>query len=123
MPNDMSKNDSIGSHKEVFIKTEDLKVIYGNSVVGLESTNLAFFNNEITVLLGPSGAGKSTLLRALNHLVRPTAGRIIARDLGEINGRDVVRRHRLRTGMIFQQHQLIERKTVLQNVLLSRTLF
>ena len=120
MPNDMSKNHSIGSKKEVFIKTEDLKVIYGNSVVGLESTNLAFFNNEITVLLGPSGAGKSTLLRALNHLVRPTAGRIIARDLGEINGRDVVRRHRLRTGMIFQQHQLIERKTVLQNVLLSR---
>ena len=120
MPSDMSKNHSIGSEKEIFIKTEDLKVIYGNSVVGLQSTNLAFFNNEITVLLGPSGAGKSTLLRALNHLVRPTAGRTIARDLGEINGRDVVRRHRLRTGMIFQQHQLIERKTVLQNVLLSR---
>ena len=50
MPNDMSKNHSIGSKKEVFIKTEDLKVIYGNSVVGLESTNLAFFNNEISGL-------------------------------------------------------------------------
>lgn len=120
MPHDLSKSHSMGLEKEIFIKTEDLKVIYGNSVVGLQSTNLSFFNNEITVLLGPSGAGKSTLLRALNHLVSPTTGRIIARDLGEINGRDVVRRHRLRTGMIFQQHQLIERKTVLQNVLLSR---
>ena len=49
MPSDMSKNHSIGSKTEILIKTEDLKVIYGNSVVGLESTNLAFFNNEISL--------------------------------------------------------------------------
>ena len=113
------QNDEDFLSKENFvIEAKGLRKMYGPHLA-LDDVNLSIPSGAIGIL-GPNGAGKSTLLRALNHLVRPTAGRIIARDLGEINGRDVVRRHRLRTGMIFQQHQLIERKTVLQNVLLSR---
>ena len=106
--------------KRTFLELQNVKVVYENKVLALKPTNVEISSDEVTVLLGPSGAGKSTLLRALNHLVKPTAGKVIAYDLGEINGSNVVRRHRLRTGMIFQQHQLIERMTALQNVLLSR---
>ena len=70
--------------------------------------------------LGPSGAGKSTLLRVLNRLVVPSRGSISARDLGRLEGKKTVRQHRMRTGMVFQQHQLIARLSALQNVLLSR---
>ena len=103
-----------------FLQLQGVKVVYDNHVLALKPTNLEISSNEITVLLGPSGAGKSTLLRALNHLVKPTEGKVLTYDLGEIYSPNVVRRHRLRTGMIFQQHQLIERMTALQNVLLSR---
>ena len=106
--------------KRSFLELQGVKVVYDNKVLALKPTNVEISSDEVTVLLGPSGAGKSTLLRALNHLVKPTAGKVIANDLGEINGSNVVRRHRLRTGMVFQQHQLIERMTALQNVLLSR---
>ena len=102
--------------KRTFLELQNVKVVYDNKVLALKPTNVEISSDEVTVLLGPSGAGKSTLLRALNHLVKPTAGKVIAYDLGEINGANVVRRHRLRTGMIFQQHQLIERMTALQNV-------
>ena len=103
-----------------FLKLQGVKVVYDNHVLALKPTNLEIASTEITVLLGPSGAGKSTLLRALNHLVKPTEGKVITHDFGEIVSPKAVREHRLRTGMIFQQHQLIERMTALQNVLLSR---
>ncbi|MDG2033613.1 MAG: phosphonate ABC transporter ATP-binding protein [Rhodospirillales bacterium] len=106
--------------KKSVLELRGVKVVYGNNVLALKPTDIKIYSDDVTVLLGPSGAGKSTLLRALNHLVKPTAGKVITRDLGEIHDAKVVRRHRLRTGMIFQQHQLIERMTVLQNILLSR---
>jgi len=103
-----------------FVKTENLEVVYPNGVVGLKPINLEIYDHQITVLLGPSGAGKSTLLRALNLLILPTKGRIKVRDLGVLTRRGSIRLHRRQTGMIFQQHQLIGRLTVLENVLMGR---
>lgn len=105
---------------EVFLELAGVEVIYSNKTVALKPVDLSFSNKEVTVLLGPSGAGKSTLLRVLNRLVVPSRGKVILRDLGELKSRKTVRKHRLRTGMVFQQHQLIARMTALQNVLLSR---
>ena len=102
------------------IKTEDLEIVYPNGAVGLKPLNLEIYDHQITVLLGPSGAGKSTLLRALNFLITPTKGRINLRDLGVLTRRGSIRLHRRHTGMIFQQHQLIGRLTVLENVLMGR---
>lgn len=69
----------------------------------------------LTVILGSSGAGKSTLLRCLNMLTRPSGGTIAVEGVGEITAnRGLLRKHRLRTGMIFQQHQLIGRHTALK---------
>ena len=102
------------------ISVEDLGVTYGGKSIALRRTNLTFHKGAFTVLLGASGAGKSTLLRSLNGLVTPTEGRIQVAALGCLSDRRMLRRHRRSTGMVFQQHQLIGRLTVLQNVLMGR---
>ena len=102
------------------IKVEGLEVIYPTGTHAIAPTTLLFERGRFTVLLGASGAGKSTLLRALNGLVKPTAGRVTVEGIGPLTGRGSLRSHRRRTGMIFQQHQLIGRATVLGNVLTGR---
>jgi len=102
------------------IRVEGLEVVYPNGTRALAPVSLAFGTGAFTVLLGASGAGKSTLLRCLNGLVRPSRGRIIAADAGDIARGRALRAHRRRTGMIFQQHQLIGRVSVLGNVLTGR---
>ncbi len=99
------------------IIVESARVIYPNGTEALKPCSLRFAPGAFTVLLGASGAGKSTLLRSLNGLVPLSEGRITA------EGQDITRAlrwHRARTGMIFQQHQLIGRRTVLGNVLMGR---
>lgn len=102
------------------IELKDVSVAFPGGVTALHPTSLRFQRGEFTVLLGASGAGKSTLLRCLNLLNRPSSGVIAVEGLGEIRDRHSLHRHRRATGMIFQQHQLIGRQTVLANVLLGR---
>lgn len=99
---------------------EALEVIYAGGVQALQRTSCAFGEGQFTVLLGSSGAGKSTLLRCLNGLVRPSAGRVIVGGGDNIAERRILRRHRQQTGMVFQQHHLIGRRSVLANVLMGR---
>ncbi|MBY0533011.1 MAG: phosphonate ABC transporter ATP-binding protein [Xanthobacteraceae bacterium] len=101
------------------LRVEGLEVVYPNGTRALERADLGFSTGAFTVLLGASGAGKSTLLRSLNGLVRPTSGRVTA-AVGDIANARRLRAHRRKTGMIFQQHQLIGRLTVLDNVLMGR---
>ncbi|WP_371134534.1 phosphonate ABC transporter ATP-binding protein [Phreatobacter sp.] len=102
------------------ITVEALSVSYGQAAPALKSTTLSFERGAFTVLLGASGAGKSTLLRALNGLVKPTSGKVVTADFGPLSSGANLRSHRRRTGMIFQQHQLIGRSSVLENVLMGR---
>ncbi|MEM1252761.1 MAG: phosphonate ABC transporter ATP-binding protein [Cyanobacteria bacterium P01_H01_bin.21] len=99
---------------------KDVGVTYANGVTALKSISLQLNRGEFAVVLGSSGAGKSTLLRTINHLTPPTQGRITVDELGELSNPQVLHLHRQRTGMIFQQHQLIERQSALQNVLMGR---
>lgn len=76
---------------------------------------------QVVALIGPSGSGKSTLIRCINRLVKPTRGSI------ELNGIEItrlggrgLRRVRRRMGMIFQEYALVERLTVMENVLSGR---
>ena len=108
------------AQSQPFLELRSVEVIYGNETVALKPVDLDIVDDQVTVLLGPSGAGKSTLLRVLNKLVVPSRGTIKARDFGALDNKRTVRQHRLRTGMVFQQHQLIARLSALQNVLLSR---
>lgn len=104
----------------MMIKLDRLSVNYPGGVQALKGVSLNFNPREFTVILGASGSGKSTLLRCLNGLIQPTAGSISIEGCHQINQPQVLHRHRQRTGMIFQQHQLIARQPALQNVLTGR---
>lgn len=73
---------------------------------------------QVVALIGPSGAGKSTLIRCVNRLVEPTQGQVFLgeTELTRLNLRQL-RRERRRMGMIFQEYALIDRLTVMENVL------
>jgi phosphonate transport system ATP-binding protein len=75
----------------------------------------------VIAVIGPSGAGKSTLLRCVNRLVTPTSGEILfeGRDLARLRGR-ALREARRRIGMVFQEYNLVERLTVMENLLTGR---
>ncbi len=86
-------------------------------VEALKSTNLVINDGEIFGLIGFSGAGKSTLLRLINLLERPTTGSITVNDvvLDRLSEKDL-RLKRQKIGMIFQQFNLIESKSVYENI-------
>lgn len=105
------------------IAVENLEVVYVGGTRALHPVSLRFEPGVFTVLLGSSGAGKSTLLRALNGLVRGTAGHVASDAEGRLDNRRALTRHRRQTGMIFQQHHLIGRASVLDNVLTGRLSF
>lgn len=76
---------------------------------------------QVVALIGPSGSGKSTLIRCINRLVKPTGGSIEfnGTDLTRLGGRGL-RRARRHMGMIFQEYALVERLSVMENVLSGR---
>ena len=102
------------------VRLEKVGVTYQNQLVALGIVSLQLNRREFAVVLGASGAGKSTLLRTINYLTPPTHGKILVDGLGDLSKPAVLRLHRKRTGMIFQQHQLIERCSALENVLMGR---
>jgi len=87
----------------------------------LKDISLDFAPNGITAIIGPSGTGKSTLIRCINRLVEPTAGEILfeGRDLVRLP-RGELRQARRLIGMVFQEYNLVERLTVIENVLSGR---
>ncbi|MDH3664102.1 MAG: phosphonate ABC transporter ATP-binding protein [Alphaproteobacteria bacterium] len=113
-------NAKTGS-SEAVIRLENVSMRYpGQDRPALDIETLTVKEGECVALIGPSGGGKTTLLRLLNGTLSPSAGRI--EILGKrLSGDAPMRReHRRRTGMIFQGFALVERATVLQNVLAGR---
>ncbi|MDJ0843737.1 phosphonate ABC transporter ATP-binding protein [Crocosphaera sp.] len=104
----------------MMIFLDNIGVTYQDGTIALENISLQFFPGEFTVLLGSSGAGKSTLLRCLNFLTIPTKGQVRVEGIGTLDNPTTLKKHRQKTGMIFQQHQLIPRQTALKNVLIGR---
>jgi len=87
----------------------------------LKDVSLTVEARGMTAIIGPSGTGKSTLIRCINRLVDPTSGEIIFRgqDLAQLGGREL-RMARRRMGMVFQEYNLVERLSVIENVLCGR---
>jgi phosphonate transport system ATP-binding protein len=87
----------------------------------LDDLSLDIAPAGLTAVIGPSGTGKSTLLRCINKLVEPTAGRIVfgGRDIAPLGGR-ALREVRREIGMVFQEYNLVERLTVMENLLSGR---
>ena len=87
----------------------------------LHDITLDIAGQGITAIIGPSGTGKSTLIRCINRLVEPTAGEIWFKgvDLARLRGR-ALREARRRIGMVFQEYNLVERLSVMENLLCGR---
>jgi phosphonate transport system ATP-binding protein len=87
----------------------------------LRDVSLQVERRGMTAIIGPSGTGKSTLVRCINRLVDPTSGEIhfCGQDLARLKGREL-RAARRRIGMIFQEYNLVERLSVIENVLCGR---
>jgi phosphonate transport system ATP-binding protein len=100
---------------------EGLSKRYATGDMALKGVDLQVRAGEVLGLIGPSGAGKSTLIRCVNQLVQPTEGRVVlaGEDLRALSGRSLrlARRH---IGMIFQEYALVERLTVMENMLSGR---
>jgi len=87
----------------------------------LNDISLDIAARGITAIIGPSGTGKSTLIRCINRLVEPSAGAVVldSEDLVRLP-RKALRLARRRIGMVFQEYNLVERLTVMENVLSGR---
>jgi phosphonate transport system ATP-binding protein len=103
------------------LRIRGLSKRYRTGDLALKSIDLDVSDGEVMALIGPSGAGKSTVIRCINRLVEPTAGTVT------LNGTEIttlgsleLRRARRRMGMIFQEYALVERLTVMENVLTGR---
>jgi phosphonate transport system ATP-binding protein len=94
---------------------------YRTGDLALKGIDFEVPDGQVMALIGPSGAGKSTVIRCINRLVEPTAGTVTLNDT-EITalGAAELRRARRRMGMIFQEYALVERLSVMENVLSGR---
>lgn len=103
------------------LELQQLFKTYATGDTALRDVSFVVPRGQVMGLIGPSGAGKSTLIRCINRLVDPSGGRILLgdTDLAQV-GRSELRRQRRRIGMIFQEYALVERLTVMENVLSGR---
>jgi phosphonate transport system ATP-binding protein len=103
------------------LRIKGLSKRYRTGDLALKGIDLEVPDGQVMALIGPSGAGKSTAIRCINRLVEPTSGTVMLNDT-EITalGRSELRRARRRMGMIFQEYALVERLSVMENVLSGR---
>ncbi len=102
------------------LEIKNLKKNFGSKKV-LKGINLKVDEGDIIGIIGPSGCGKSTLLRCINLLEKPTEGSIIYKDddLTDNKNLEITRR---KIGMVFQQFNLFNNMTVLENIVLAPTI-
>jgi len=103
------------------LRLEKLVKTYKTGDQALKAVDLTVPKGQVLALIGPSGAGKSTMIRCINRLVEPSSGKIWLDDT-ELSGLSsgALRRKRREMGMIFQEYALVERLTVMENVLSGR---
>jgi len=103
------------------LELHQLQKRYPTGDLALNEVSLRVGAGEMIGLIGPSGAGKSTLIRCVNRLVEPSGGQIEldGQDLSKL-GSSGLRSARRQIGMIFQEYALVERLTVMENLLSGR---
>ena len=103
------------------IKFIDVCKTYPNGVQALVDVNLEIEQGEFVAVIGLSGAGKSTLIRTVNKMIDITSGELYVNDIdvSKLEGKQL-RKFRRKIGMVFQSFNLVNRTTVIKNVLASR---
>src|SRR5688572_7020556 len=112
---------SAASERTIALEIRGLRKEYRRGVPVLRDIDLTFASRGLTAIIGPSGTGKSTLIRCINRLVEPTAGEVVfeGENLTALP-RAALRAARRRIGMVFQEYNLVERLTVMENLLCGR---
>ena len=111
------------NNENALIVVKNLQKVFknnnGDTVQALDGIDNVIHNGEKVVIIGPSGCGKSTFLRCLNCMEDPTGGSIFfgGEDLADM--KVDINKHRENIGMVFQQFNLFNNKTVLQNIMLA----
>lgn len=105
----------------LMLRLQKLTKTYKTGDQALKAIDLEVPKGQVLALIGPSGAGKSTMIRCINRLVEPSSGAVMLddTDLTQL-GSGALRRARREMGMIFQEYALVERLTVMENVLSGR---
>ncbi len=103
------------NNSEVMIRIEDLHKSFGDHQV-LNGINIEIRRGEVLVVIGPSGCGKSTFLRCINLLETPTNGHIYLDGTDITSKKADINKERQKMMMVFQQFNLFNNKTILQNL-------
>ncbi len=103
------------------LELKNVSKTYSGGTKALEDVSFSIEEGEIVAIIGPSGAGKSTLMRCINRLIDATEGSVVfdGENITDISKKRL-RRVRTKTGMIFQHYNLVERLSVVANVLHGR---
>lgn len=108
-------------NEETILKIINLEKTYPNGFQAIKKVSFEVKKGEFLVIIGLSGSGKSTLLKCLNRLHEPTGGQMLfhGREYSKLQGAEV-RKMRTKIAMIFQSFNLVERFSVISNVLMGK---
>ena len=103
------------------VELKNVTKYYGGTTPALDGVSFSVDEGEFVAIIGSSGAGKSTLLRCINRMVEVTGGEISFEDVVVSKlGKNDLREVRTKIGMIFQQFNLVDRLSVIENALHGR---
>ena len=117
----MTETGSNAGSGDRSLRIENLVKEYVKGKKVLNDISFEVGGRSSVAIIGPSGTGKSTLIRCVNRLISPTSGKIYVsgEDITRLGGKDL-RQARRKVGMVFQEFNLVERLTVMENVLSGR---
>lgn len=105
----------------MLLQLKEISKVYTNGIKALNKINIDVKKGEFISVIGPSGSGKSTLLRSINKMININEGEIIfqGNNIENLKGKEL-KKVRRQIGMIFQNYNLVEKLTVIENVLHGR---
>ncbi|WP_373440486.1 phosphonate ABC transporter ATP-binding protein [Metamycoplasma equirhinis] len=119
----INKKDTtnITSKQDWDIVWQNASKVYPNGTKGLTNLNLSIKQGEFVAVIGLSGAGKTTLIKTVNKISAITSGELTVGpyNVNKLKG-NKLREFRTKIGMIFQNYNLVENISVMQNVLAAR---
>ena len=107
------------SNKQKVIEIKNIRKDFGNRTV-LKDVNFNVHEGEVVSIIGSSGSGKSTLLRCINLLETPTSGQILIHGKDVLSGDVPLVELREKVGMVFQQFNLFNNLSVLDNCVIGQ---
>ena len=116
----IANNKMVCKHMPI-LEFKNVSKVYNNVTKALTNVSFSVEEGEFVSIIGPSGSGKSTILRCINRLVDVTQGTILfdEQDITRADKKEI-RQIRKKTGMIFQHYNLVDRLSVIENVLHGR---